>query len=219
MTSPNTYNLLVSTSQTILEDTSAEFVAYIPRAIGLAEDRLFRLLDIDFTVTAPLTTTTSNELLAKPSNHRVTNNLYITANNTRTRLIKKTDDFLSDYWQNPSTTGLPKYYSDFNNSNWRLAPTPDSLYIITCEYQAIPDKLSLSTQTNIYTSYFPDLLYYAVLSNLSEWQKDEVRKQEWEGKFQEALASANNEGVRQRIDDNTISAKQNTGFNSATSAR
>lgn len=203
MTSPTTYTALVSAITTLAEDQSSEFAAYIPTAINLAEDRLFRLTDVDYSAVATVTTVIGSSSVAKPADHRVTHNLFMIVGLDRVPLMKKTEAFLLDYWPSAVDKAQPKYYTDLDNSNWMVAPTPDLIYQIRAEYEAKPTPLSPTNASNIISTLFPDLLLYASMSNMCEWMKDTNRKAEWEGKLQEALASVNNEGRRSRMDDNT----------------
>lgn len=203
MSSPQTYDDLVTAIQNMAEDDSSEFLAFIPTAIGLAEDRLFRSLDFDFSSTDSLATVNAQATLNKPSGHRWTHAMYITVSSEKRRLKKKTEDFIYSYWPNVSTTGVPKYYASQNDTVWLLAPTPNGVYTITCEYEKKPEALSDSEQTNVFTEYFPDALFYATMSVMCEFMKDPARKQEWENKYAEAINTANNEGRRERQDDDS----------------
>lgn len=203
MPSPSTYADLITAITDMAEDDTAEFLAYIPTAIGLAEDRLFRNLDFDFSNTSTTTTTGSSNELLKPSGHRLTHNLYLTVSDEKMRLKKKTEDFIYSYWPNSATTGVPKYYADKDNATWLLAPTPAGAYTITYEIIKKPTPLSPSNTTNIFTEYFPDSLFYATMSVMCEYMKDGDRKAEWEQKYSDAVNTANNEGRRYRQDDDT----------------
>ncbi len=209
MPSPSNYTELVTQVTALAEDDSAEFLAYLPTAIGLAEDRLFREIDIDLTTTSTLSLTPNVQTLAKPVDYRLGHNFYIVVNNEKTRLIKKTEDFLNDYWPNATLTAIPKYYAERDQDNFLFVPTPSAAYQVVVEYTAKPVALSSANATNVLITKYPDLLFYATLSNVCEWQKDPERKQEWEGKLQGALLSTNNEGRRFRQDDDA-KASRNT---------
>lgn len=208
------YSQLITAIQEIVEDDSAEFLSYIPTAIGLAEDRLFRILDINFTkLNTSLSLSAAVTDLAKPADWRVTRNFYIVVSNARTRLTKVSEDYLRDYWPISTQTDVPKYYCDKDRDTWTVAPTPDLSYQVNVEYEYKPTPLSGSNATNIFIDDYSDLLFYCSLSAVSEWMKDPEMKAEWEAKIVEALASANNEGRRQRQDDNTHVQNMENGQN------
>lgn len=198
-----TYTDLLTIAQQLAEDTSTEFVAYLPTALSLAEDRLYRLIDIDLSKEGTKTTANNVKDIDKFTDHRVTHNIFMEYEGNRVRLVNKTEDFVKDYWPSTTQTEVPKYYADKDAYTWIIAPTPNGAYNLIVEYEAQPVYLSDSEQTNILTERYSDLLTYALMSNVSEWMKDDERKGIWEEKLQEALASTNNEGVRQRHDDNT----------------
>lgn len=214
MSSPQTYDDLVTAIQNMAEDDSTEFEQFIPTAIGLAEDRLFRSLDFDFSVTGSLSTVNAQATLDKPTGHRLTHAMYVTVSSEKRRLKKKSEDFIYSYWPNSATTGVPKYYASKDDVTWLLAPTPNGVYTVVCEYQKKPTKLEDSNQTNVFTTYFPDALFYATMSVMCEFMKDPSRKQEWEAKYVEAINTANNEGRRERQDDDSNSHNPIGGRNS-----
>ena len=204
MSSPNTYALLVAAVIAATEDDSTEFADYLPTAINMAEDRMFRELELNYSVVSnSLSCTTSDQLIAKPTGLRVTNGIFITVSNEKIPLIKRGDTFCTDYWTNSATTGVPKYYTERDDDNWRVVPTPASNYALEVHYEAQPDYLvSGSNETNIYTDKYPDLLFYATMVNMCEWMKDTERKSEWENRYADAVNSVNGESLRNSKEDN-----------------
>jgi hypothetical protein len=51
----------------------------------------------------------------------------IQANGDRTFLESRDTSFISEY-NNNGATGLPKYYANWNEQNFLVAPTPDLAY-------------------------------------------------------------------------------------------
>ena len=212
---PTTYDNLKLIVQEIVEDDSQEFIDYIPTAIYLAEERLFRLVDADFTkADTSKTISAGDSTVAKPTDLRVTNNVYITVSGEYKRLVLKTESFLRDYWPSQTEREEPKYYANKDADTWLIAPISDTTYSVTIDYEAQPAVLSDSNSTNIFLEKFPDLLLYASLSAAAEWMRDGEFKQEWESKLQEALQTTNIEGVRVRRDDNAHVYNPEGGVNS-----
>lgn len=209
----DSYTNLLSAVTAMAEDNSTEFSDFLPKAVHLAEARLFRNLDFDFSSTASMTTVNGAAEVNKPTGHRLTHNLYVTVSNEKIRLLKKTEDFLYSYWPNPTVTGIPKYYGDKDTSVWTLAPTPNGNYTLTYEIIKQPDLLGPTNETNVFTTYFPDALFYATMSVMCEFMKDMERKQEWEAKYSDSINTANNEGRRYRQDDATNNHNTNGGRN------
>jgi len=204
MASPTTYPLLVTAITDMAEDDSAEFLAFIPTAINMAEDRLFRELDINFSKEADpvLTCTPSNPVVTKPTDLRITTSISVVVSGERIPLVKRADDFLSDYWPNDSVTDIPKYYADRDILTWRLAPTPSSNYQLQVMYDYKPEYLTPVNTTNIFVDRYPDMMFYATMVNICEYMKDTERKQEWDARFQDAVRTVNEEGIRTTKEDN-----------------
>ena len=203
MTSPNTYDLLVQAVIDISEDDSSEFSSFIPTAINMAEDRLFRELNINYSVvTNSVTCTPGNQLVNKPSDLRVTTGLFVIVANETIPLIKRGDEFCSDYWPNAAITSVPKYYADRDIAQWRVVPTPNASYNLQAQYEAKPAYLSSSNQSNVYTERYADMIFYASMVNMCEFMKDTERKGEWDQRLQEAIQTVNNEGLLNSTEDN-----------------
>jgi len=203
---PNTYSGIVSAIVALAEDDSVEFIEYIPTAIHIAEERLLKELDtLGTTKTSALTATASAQTLTKPSDHRFTREVRITTSTgTTVQIDKVTNDYLRDYWPTKSNVGVPKYYAEESMNTFLLAPTPSSAYTISCQYVGQETHLSAGNETNYYTDYCSDSLYYATMSNMAEFMKDYSTMEVWESKLQAALAGTNNEqGRRARRDDST----------------
>jgi hypothetical protein len=201
MPTPANYSELLSAVQSLVEDDSAELLAYLPTAIGLAEAKLFRALDVDWSTTATASTTSGNNALSKPSGYKVGHNLYITVSNVKQRLIKKTEDFIYDYWPNSSTTDVPKYYADRDSSTFILAPTPNATYTVTVEHEVAPTALSSSNTTNRYTTDFPEALFYATVAEAAAYLHYPEMVSEYDQKLMAAVEMINAEGRRLRTDD------------------
>ena len=71
-------------------------------------------------------------------------------------------NFMSEY--NPKgETGVPKYYSNWDETRIVVAPTPDQTYTIQLNYILKPAGLSSTTATTYLSTEFPNGLLYACL--------------------------------------------------------
>lgn len=202
---PNTYNGLVSALKTHVEDPSTEFDEFVPLAIHLAEERLAKSLDsIRMRQVVDVTATPTNHLLTKPTDTRYVDEIYYTnLSSERVYVEYKNKGYLVDYWPSVSTMDAPKYFSDWNADYWTLAPTPDSNYVFTVTYGHQVSALSSVVQTNYYTDFCSDALFYAARANAAEFLKDYETVGIYDGKFKEAVQTINNEGRRQRRTDDS----------------
>ena len=70
--------------------------------------------------------------------------------------------FINEYNQS-NTTGIPKYYANWDEDTVIVAPTPDQAYTIQINYILKPTGLSSSTATTYLSQQFPNGLLYACL--------------------------------------------------------
>ena len=57
-------------------------------------------------------------------------------------LLYKQVTFLQDYTPNPTTTGTPEYYADWDDEAFLLAPTPDDSYTMELHYFYRPASIT-----------------------------------------------------------------------------
>lgn len=195
------YATLVSALQEVMEDDGAEFAAYIPTAIDLAEERLFRELDLyDLEQTATGNLTPDSNTLSKPSGYRVGHNFVITVSGNKRTLKKRKKDYLEDYWPDSADTDVPKYYADNTQTQFILAPTPDQDYVYSIRYTSQPTKLSVSATTNYFTTHCKDLLYHAAAIEMLKFMKAGSQIPVVEEIYTKARDSWNIQAMRQRRD-------------------
>jgi hypothetical protein len=213
---PDSYDGLVSAVKALAEDDSVEFENYIPTAIFLAEERLIKELDTQgVKTTTSVVGTGGNRFLTKPASYRFGYDVsFRTSSGNYSVLTKKTDDFIKDYWPIFTSTGRPKYYGDVDATSWLIGPTPASAYNYTILYTGQIAHLSAAGQTNYFTNFCADALFYGTMSGISEFMKDYTTQQVWEQKYGTAVQTLNNEGRRSRRDDgvapNSTKPGQNT---------
>ena len=142
-----------------------------------AELRIFRQVDLDVFkknasatltastpfVTMPGTTPTTFEFVRFVSIYSASGSLGGLTDNNRIVLQKKDSSFISEYWPNRTSTGIPKYYANYDEDSLLLAPTPNAAYTMDLEYNAQPTGLSSSNTTTWVSNNAPELLLYACL--------------------------------------------------------
>ena len=83
-------------------------------------------------------------------------------NQNRDFLQFRDTSFMSEF--NPTaTTGVPKYYSNWDETRIVVAPTPDQTYTIQLNYILKPTGLSSTNTTTYLSNEFPNGLLYACL--------------------------------------------------------
>jgi hypothetical protein len=201
MASITTYDTLVQALKDAAEDDGTEFANYIPVAVDLAEERLFRELDLpEIELKASGTLTTNVTLLAKPSSYEFGSYLAVGSGSSRTILKKKLESFILDYWPDAGQVGFPKYYADYDDDYFILAPTPETNYAYELKYSRKESKLGSSKSTNYYTNNCKDLLFAASMIEMLKFMKAFNQLAVWEQKYRELQESWNVQMMRYRRD-------------------
>lgn len=217
------YNSLISNVQALAEDDGTEFALYVPTAIDLAEERIFKEMDLpDLEIKATGALSTITPLLAKPTGYVFPHYFNIVVSGLKKELKKRTEEFINDYWPNSTSTDVPKYYADSSQTNFVIAPTPSSTFSYEIKYSAKPAKLSVSNGTNYYTANCQDILYAAVMVEMAKFMKAWTQTNTWEQTYGGLRDDWNLEMMRKRRDDaempnnpqgGTNTLKQTSGSN------
>jgi hypothetical protein len=205
MSASMTYDSLITDIPSYAERTSdTTFIAQVPRFVMLAENRIAaeaRGLGFMRSVTDNLVP--SQSFLAKPARWRETYSLQIgtgSGNNTRVTLFLRALEYCRTYWPNPTVTGTPKYYADWDYQNWLLVPTPLSANPYELIYHERPEPLDGTHQTNWTTEYAPQLLLYACLLEAQPFLKQDDRMKVFQQEYDRALKQTEFEQRHRMID-------------------
>lgn len=190
-----TYDSLLTDVQTYAERTDDPFVNQIPRFLMLAETRLaseVRGLGLQKYVTGVLNGST----LPKPERWRETISLNVTIASQRVFLQPRTYDYCRAFCPDPTITGTPRYYADYEYEHFLIVPTPTSAYAFELAYYERPEPLSASNQTNWTTQYAPQLLLYATLLEAQPFLKRPELMQQYQSMYDRALQGIAQESTR-----------------------
>jgi hypothetical protein len=125
MAAQMTYDTLVNDVRTYLERTDQSTLEKIPTFIMLAESIISDELKILGQQQAVLSTlVVGDPVIPKPARWRKTTSMNITVNGEKKPVLLRKYEYLRNYWPDPTQTGEPKYYADYNFNNWLIAPTP-----------------------------------------------------------------------------------------------
>ena len=80
----------------------------------------------------------------------------------RTFMEKRDTSFISEY-NGSGTTGLPKYYANWDESSIVVAPTPDQAYVVQLNYIITPPSFTASNNTYL-SEYQQGMLLDGVLT-------------------------------------------------------
>jgi hypothetical protein len=122
-------------------------------------------------------------------------------NQNRDFLQFRDTSFMSEF--NPTaTTGVPKYYSNWDETRIVIAPTPDQTYTIQLNYILKPTGLSSTNTTTYLSTEFPNGLLYACLVEAYGFLKGPVDMlQLYDKKYVEAVKGFSIEQMGRRRRD------------------
>jgi hypothetical protein len=178
---------------------------------GFIENAEFRLLrDVDSDnnkryVTAQLVSGT--RFIDTPDNLLVIRSAQIVdsdgvgASNNRDFLQYRDTSFMSEF--NPAeSTGVPKYYGNWDQNTIVVAPTPNATYTIQVNYILKPTGLSSTNTTTYLSQQFPNGLLYACLVEAFSFLKGpNDLLQLYEGKYKQAVEGFSIEQMGRRRRD------------------
>jgi len=193
-----TFTTLKQAIQDFAENNETSFVNNLSLFITTAEERIFKMVDLEvFRKNVSASTTSSNKFLALPPDYLATFSLSlrVSASSPLVFLSQKDVSFLQEF--DPSgSTGFPRYYAHFDVDNLILAPTPDQAYTAELHYYYRPPSI---TQASDGTSWLgtnaPDVLLYACLMEAYTYMKGEADMlQLYQQRFAEGIARLKNYG-------------------------
>jgi len=198
-----TFATLKTAIQDYTQNTESTFVSQLSRFIVNAEERILKECQLDvFRRSSQGSTTSGNQYLSKPTDFLAQNSLSVINSSSKEFLLYKQVTALQDYTPNPATTGTPKYYADWDNDTFLLAPTPDAVYTMELHYFYRPTSITTSSDGTSWLGTNAELgLLYGSLVEAYIFMKGEADLlQVYNGRFQEALQWLKNlgEGLQTR---------------------
>lgn len=159
-------------SSNVLSDSVLE------RIIVNAENKITRAIDTDQNVFyATSSMVIGNRYVTIPDDLRAIRYVQLTDQEGNQYYLEQRDtSFIAEYYSTPDTNAvdIPKYYANWDETFWVVAPTPDKSYAITLAYDKEPISITDTTQptaapaaTNgtYLSNKYQDLLLYACLVN------------------------------------------------------
>ena len=193
-----TYATLKTAIQDYMESTESSLVSNLDNFIETAEERIFKNVQLDdFRKNVVGSMTTSSPYLGSPSDFLAPFSLaVIDGSGNYSYLLLKQVSFIRDFSPNPTTTGLPKYYAEFDEDTFIIAPSPDSDYSTELHYYYRPNSLTSAgdSGTTWLSENAPNAMLYGSLVEASTYLKSYESIPVYESKFQEALLGLKNLG-------------------------
>ena len=192
-----TFATLKTAIQDYTQNSETTFVNNLSRFIINAEERIFKEVQLDvFRKNVTGAFTSNNKFLTKPTDYLSTFSLSIISSSENVFLLRKHPTFLQDYTPNPSTTGIPQYYADFDETTFIVAPTPSSALTAELHYYHRPTSITATSDGTSWLGTNAELaLLYASLVEAYTFMKGEADMfQIYNARYQEALAYLKNLG-------------------------
>jgi hypothetical protein len=200
-----TYATLVDLLQSYTTRSDATFTAKIPTFIALAENRVATdMKQQGFQAVVRGTFDPTSETLPKPAFWRETIAFsFIDGSSERMPLFLRSYDYCRNY--NPSgAPGIPKFYADYNFSNFLITPRPNQAFAFELTYYARLQPLDDANQTNWLTLNMPQALLAACMLEAALWQKNAPETAKWQGVYDGHKNSALGENSERLADRNLV---------------
>jgi len=179
-----TYDSLVENIQSYLERTDTATLEKIPLFIMLAEQIIASQIKFLGNMTVNTSTMVTGEnIIAKPARWHKTVSLNVTVAGSRQPVFNRRYEYLREYWPNPTTTEVPKFYCDYDYTHWMIAPTPNANYAFEVLYYERVQPLDSSNQTNWFTQYAPQALLYGALLQAMPFLKNYDLVPSWQAQY------------------------------------
>ena len=196
-----TFTTLKTAIQEYTDNTESTFTGQLSRFILNAEERILKECQLDdFRKNVSGTATQSTKFLTKPTDFLAPFSLSAVNSSNNEFLLYKQVTFLQDYTPNPATTGTPKYYADWDEDTFLLAPTPDSNYTMELHYFYRPQSITASSDGTSWLGTNAELaLLYGSLVEAYTFMKGEPDLLSlYNNRFQESLQWLKNLGEAQQ---------------------
>jgi hypothetical protein len=189
-------------------ETDPTVYEQIPRLINLAERKIARELKVQGFINVVTGTMAAGQCVyQKPERWRDTVSVNVGTGvgyTDRQIIYGRAYEYITTYWPNRDSTDTPRFYADYDYSNWIFAPTPDAEYPFEVLYYELPPLLDDETQTNWLTEYAPQLLLYATLLEATPFLKNDDRIPVWQSMYDRAAEMLNGEDMMKILDRSAV---------------
>ena len=118
----------------------------------------------------------------------------------RSQIFSRSYEYVRSVWPNSTKTGKPKWYADYNDKNWVIAPTPDASYRCEVISQSIPPLLDEKNNTNWLTESASILIRPAALMAAAAFNQDAEKLAIYSADYQSVLGSIDKKELLKIVD-------------------
>jgi len=157
-----TFAQLKTAIQDYTDNSESSFVSHLSDFIKASEERIFKSVDLEiFRKNVTSSFTSSDKFLTIPSDYLSTFSMQITTAGSEAFLLQKDVNFLQEAYSGSTSTANPRYYAQFDEDNFIVAPTPNSNYAIELHYYYRPTSLTAGADSA--TTWLSDNAPFALL--------------------------------------------------------
>jgi len=201
-----TYAQLKQAIQDFTENSETTFVNNLPVFIRMAEEKILQNVQLSlFRKTATTSITTNSPYVNMPSDFLAPFSFsYSLADNTVTFMDFKDPSFIREYQYDTDTTGLPRYYATFDNTNFIVAPTPNDNYVVQLSYFYRPASLTVGGEddtTWLSTNAETTLLYASLVEAYIFMKGERDTMQMYQQRMMEGLMQLKSLGETKQTTD------------------
>ena len=186
-----TFTTLKSAIQDYTQNTESTFVSNLPTLIVQAENRIIKSLELpNFRKNVTGTLTASNPYLSAPSDYLYPFSLAVLdSSNNYEYLLNKDVSFIRQAYPSASTTGTPKFYAQFDDDTFIVAPTPSTGLTVELHYFYKPESITVASSgtTWLGTNATEALLYGSLVEAYTFMKGEPDILANYENRFKEAL--------------------------------
>ena len=186
-----TFTTLKSAIQDYTQNTESTFVSNLPTLIVQAENRIIKSLELpNFRKNVTGTLTASNPYLSAPSDYLYPFSLAVLdGSNNYEYLLNKDVSFIRQAYPSASTTSTPKFYAQFDDDTFIVAPTPSTGLTVELHYFYKPESITVASSgtTWLGTNATEALLYGSLVEAYTFMKGEPDILANYENRFKEAL--------------------------------
>jgi hypothetical protein len=200
-----TLSTLKTAIQDYAESTETSFVTNLPNFIKTAEERILKNVQLDnFIKNVTGSGTASNPYLGAPTDYLSSFSLAVIDSSSNYNFLQlKHTSFIRDFTPAAATTGEPKYYAEFDDTTFILAPTPNTNFSFELHYFYRPSSLTSAgdSGTTWLSDNAPNAMLYGSLTEAMVYLKNYETLPIYEQRFQEAIGTLINLGEGKSTQD------------------
>jgi len=186
-----TFTTLKTAIQDYTQNTESTFVTNLPTLIVQAENRIVKSVELpNFRKNVTGTLTSTNPYLSAPTDYLYPFSLAVLDSDSNySYLLNKDVSFIREAYPSASTTGTPKFYAQFDDDTFIVAPSPSSALTVELHYFYKPTSITASTDgtTWLGTNATEALLYGSLVEAYTFMKGEPDILAGYENRFKEAL--------------------------------